>query len=77
MGLDEQNHRPDEIKVSARVLVQLGEELVTDAEQAILECVKNAYDADSLGCKVVIRTKAYGSFDQDELVCCPANKWHK
>jgi hypothetical protein len=27
------------------VLVQLGSELVTDAEQAILECVKNAYDA--------------------------------
>lgn len=64
--MDEQDHQPDEIKVSARVLVQLGEELVTDAEQAILECVKNAYDADSPGCKVVIRTKACGFIDQDE-----------
>jgi signal transduction histidine kinase len=64
--LDEKNQRPDEIKVSARVLVQLGEELVTDAEQAILECVKNAYDADSPGCKVLIRTKAFGSIEQDE-----------
>lgn len=64
--MDEHNQRPDEIKVSARVLVQLGEELVTDAEQAILECVKNAYDADSPGCKVIIRTKACGAINQDE-----------
>ena len=34
------------IKVGAHVLTQLGRELVTDIEQALLECVKNAYDAD-------------------------------
>jgi len=63
----EQDQRPDaEIKVSARVLVQLGEELVTDAEQAILECVKNAYDADSIGCKILIRTTATGAILQEE-----------
>ncbi len=49
-----------ELKVSAHVLIQLGEELVTDVEQAILECVKNAYDADSRGCKIKIRTKSSG-----------------
>lgn len=48
------------IKVSAHVLVQLGEELVTDVEQAILECVKNAYDADSPGCSIKIDTFAAG-----------------
>jgi signal transduction histidine kinase len=65
--LDEQDQRPDaEIKVSARVLVQLGEELVTDAEQAILECVKNAYDADSPGCRILIRTKGSGYFEQED-----------
>ncbi|MDR7093606.1 ATP-binding protein [Hydrogenophaga laconesensis] len=64
--MDEQDQRQDEIKVSARVLVQLGEELVTDAEQAILECVKNAYDADSPGCKIVIRTEACGSISHEE-----------
>lgn len=64
--MDEQDQRSDEIKVSARVLVQLGEELVTDAEQAILECVKNAYDADSPGCKIVIRTKDHGFILQEE-----------
>lgn len=65
--LDGEDQRPNaELKVSARVLVQLGEELVTDAEQAILECVKNAYDADSPGCKILIRTKALGSFEQED-----------
>lgn len=65
--MDEQDQRRDaEIKVSARVLVQLGEELVTDAEQAILECVKNAYDADSPGCRILIRTRSSGFFEQDD-----------
>lgn len=48
------------IKLSAHVLVQLGEELVTDVEQAILECVKNAYDADSNGCVITVDTHAKG-----------------
>jgi hypothetical protein len=48
---------PAELKVGAHVLVQLGSELVTDVEQAILECVKNAYDADSPGCLIDIDTR--------------------
>lgn len=47
------------LRVSAHVLVQLGGELVTDVEQAILECVKNAYDADSPGCRIDIDSRAY------------------
>ncbi|MBS4019024.1 MAG: ATP-binding protein, partial [Dechloromonas sp.] len=50
-----------ELKVGAHVLVQLGSELVTDVEQAILECVKNAYDADAPGCKIEIDTRETGS----------------
>ncbi|KAK0359516.1 hypothetical protein LTR94_030991, partial [Friedmanniomyces endolithicus] len=50
-----------ELKVGAHVLVQLGSELVTDVEQAILECVKNAYDADAPGCKIDIDTREAGS----------------
>lgn len=46
-----------QLKVGAHVLVQLGSELVTDVEQAILECVKNSYDADAPGCLVEIETK--------------------
>ena len=62
--MDEEKTLNAELKVSARVLVQLGEELVTDAEQAILECVKNAYDADSPGCKIVIRSDESGTIQQ-------------
>lgn len=50
-----------ELRVGAHVLVQLGSELVTDVEQAILECVKNAYDADSPGCRIDIDTREVGS----------------
>lgn len=46
-----------QLRVGAHVLVQLGRELVTDAEQAILECVKNSYDADSPGCFISIDTR--------------------
>lgn len=52
------------LRVSAHVLVQLGSELVTDIEQAILECVKNAYDADSPGCKISIDTTYKGSVSE-------------
>ncbi len=52
---------PAELKVGAHVLVQLGSELVTDVEQAILECVKNAYDADSPGCLIDIDTREEGA----------------
>lgn len=55
-----------ELRVDAHVLVQLGSELVTDVEQAILECVKNAYDADSPGCKIEIDTRETGvEIDED------------
>jgi signal transduction histidine kinase len=50
-----------ELKVGSHVLVQLGSELVTDVEQAILECVKNAYDADAPGCLIEIETREVGS----------------
>ncbi len=53
-----------ELRVGAHVLVQLGSELVTDVEQALLECVKNAYDADSPGCRIAIDTKTTGSLEE-------------
>lgn len=57
-----------ELKVGAHVLVQLGRELVTDVEQAILECVKNAYDADAPGCKIDIDTREVGTKLEDGTV---------
>jgi nitrogen-specific signal transduction histidine kinase len=50
-----------QLKVGAHVLVQLGSELVTDVEQAILECVKNSYDADAPGCSIEIDTRETAS----------------
>lgn len=49
-----------QIRVGAHVLIQLGSELVTDVEQAILECVKNAYDADAPGCVIEVDTHETG-----------------
>ncbi|MDR7047761.1 signal transduction histidine kinase [Duganella sp. 3397] len=41
-----------ELKVAAHVVIQLGRELVSDEEQALLELVKNAYDANSPDCVI-------------------------
>lgn len=37
----------DYLRIDSNVVWQLGEQLITDAEQALLELVKNAYDADA------------------------------
>ena len=44
------------LDIDAHVITQLGEELITDAEQALLELVKNSYDADSSWCSVEVDT---------------------
>lgn len=44
------------LQIDAQVVRQLGDELITDPEQALLELVKNSYDADSSWCNVVIDT---------------------
>ena len=46
------------LDVDAQVVRQLGTELITDPEQAILELVKNSYDADAEWCNIVIDTEA-------------------
>lgn len=58
-GLEPHAH----IKIAGRVIIQLGSELVTDVEQAILECVKNAYDADSPGCSIEVDTTEVGTIE--------------
>jgi signal transduction histidine kinase len=46
------------INIDANVIRQLGEELVTDAEQALLELIKNSYDADAEWVRLTIDTAA-------------------
>lgn len=45
------------LTVDAHVVTQLGEELISDPEQAILELVKNSYDADAEWCVVNVNTE--------------------
>src|SRR5688572_15047126 len=42
------------LEIDSHVVIQLGAELVTDSEQALLELVKNAYDGDATRCTIVI-----------------------
>ena len=46
------------VNVDANVIRQLGEELVTDADQAILELIKNSYDADAASVRLLVDTSA-------------------
>jgi signal transduction histidine kinase len=45
------------VEVDANVVRQLGEELITDAEQALLELIKNSYDADARVARVTVNTE--------------------
>ena len=54
--------------ISAFVVKQLGEELVSDEVTAILELVKNAYDADSKFARVIVDTKST-IIDKDSYFC--------
>jgi hypothetical protein len=44
--------------INAAVVFRLGEELITDVVQALVELVKNSYDADATWVKVTIATRA-------------------
>ena len=58
------NNEP--FKISAAVVRQLGEELVSDELTAILELVKNSYDADADWVKISISTE--GSPLEEDIV---------
>ncbi len=42
----------ERLRFSPSILSRLGEELVPDADQGVIELVKNAYDADATRCRV-------------------------
>jgi signal transduction histidine kinase len=42
------------LSIDSHVVVQLGAELISDSEQALLELVKNAYDGDATRCTIQI-----------------------
>ncbi len=47
---DEKPH----LDIDSHVVIQLGAELISDSEQALLELVKNAYDGDATKCTITI-----------------------
>ena len=56
------------LRIDARVVRQLGAELITDPEQALLELIKNSYDADADRCRVVIDTTTQSAFSGGKRV---------
>ena len=55
------------LRIDAHALVQLGEQLITDDEQALLELVKNSYDADADWARIKIDTTYVPSPEQDHV----------
>ena len=49
--------QPLRLEIDSHVIRQLGDELITDTGQALLELVKNSYDADASYCHVVVDTR--------------------
>ncbi len=43
--------------IDASIVFQLGEDLITDVVQALVELVKNSYDADATHAKVTVNTE--------------------
>ena len=53
----EREMAPARFDINAAVVFRLGEELITDVVQALVELVKNSYDADATWVKVTIDTR--------------------
>lgn len=52
------NYPKHHFDIHASVVLQLGEKLITDEAQALVELVKNAYDADANYARVIVDTEA-------------------
>lgn len=52
---------PESIRFSPDILARLGEELVSDSDQGIMELVKNAYDADAKLCAISLENVHSGT----------------
>ena len=53
--------QPPRFEIAAAVVFRLGEELITDVVQALVELVKNSYDADATWAHVTINTPKSGA----------------
>src|ERR1700692_1178029 len=53
---------PHRFGIHASIVFQLGEDLITDVVQALIELVKNSYDADADYARIVIITDRLNDF---------------
>lgn len=56
--MDKGKREPERFDINAAVVFRLGEELITDVVQALVELLKNSYDADATWVRVNIDTRA-------------------
>lgn len=54
------------LTIDSHVVIQLGAELISDSEQALLELVKNSYDGDATLCSIVIEPEWMPDLDHPE-----------
>lgn len=59
------NPQPARFDINASVVFRLGEELITDIVQALVELVKNSYDADATWVNVTIDTRGKNRWGRD------------
>ena len=58
MSISPSNESTEAFSVDLRLLLELGERLISKDEVAVVELVKNAYDADAKNCRVTIDSDA-------------------
>lgn len=58
----------EHLEIDAHVIRQLGDQLITDAEQALLELLKNSYDADARRVKVTVDPDVETSYGPGSIV---------
>ncbi|WPC66369.1 sensor histidine kinase [Rhodoferax ferrireducens] len=63
------------LRIDSHVVIQLGAELISDSEQALLELVKNAYDGDATKC--VIDLEPEWDPDEDDVWHGHLEEWKK
>jgi len=63
--------KPRRFGIHASIVFQLGEDLITDVVQALIELVKNSYDADADYARVVVSTEGLNDFPNSKYPDAP------
>lgn len=61
-------NKPVSMTASARLIYQLGEQLISDELVALSELIKNSYDADALRVKVIVDSKIETEYGRGQII---------